>query len=78
MRYNKECLCYQLPTTLKNGFYDYYYGVVPEGGNALDIQMIEGSSYETENDYLFLVYYREYGGLYDQLVAVQKHNTRPN
>ncbi|MGH1336352.1 MAG: DUF5103 domain-containing protein [Aureispira sp.] len=78
MRYNKECLCYKLPTTLKNGFYDYYYGVVPEGGNALDIQMIEGSSYETENDYVFLVYYRSYGGLYDQLVAVQKHNTRPN
>lgn len=77
MRYEKECLCYQLSTTLKNGFYDYYYAFVPEGSNKVDIQMIEGSSYETENDYLFLVYYRKYGGLYDQLVAVQKHNTRP-
>ncbi len=78
MRYDTECLCYQLATPLKNGFYDYFYGLVPEGSNELDIVAIEGSSYETENDYLFLVYYREYGSLYDQLVAVQKHNTRPN
>lgn len=78
MRYDQECLCYKLSTVLKNGFYDYYYGLVPEGSQTLDIQRIEGSSFETENDYLFLVYYREYGGLYDQLVAVQKHNTRPN
>lgn len=78
MRYDKECLCYKLSTTLKNGFYDYYYGLVPEGSKTVDINALEGSSYETENDYLFLVYYREYGGLYDQLVAVQQHNTRPN
>ena len=77
MKYNKDCLCYQLSTKLKTGFYDYCYGLVEQEGEAPNIQKIEGSSFESENDYLFLVYYREFGGLYDQLVAVQKFNTRP-
>lgn len=77
MTYNEECLCYKLETQLKNGYYDYAYGVVADGSTEPDFVKVEGSSFETENDYLFLVYYREYGGLYDQLVAVQKLNTRP-
>ena len=77
MTYSKECLCYQLTTALKNGFYDYTYGLAENAQAIPDYLAVEGSSFETENDYLFLVYYREYGGLYDQLVAVQKMNTRP-
>ncbi|BDS12436.1 type IX secretion system plug protein [Aureispira anguillae] len=77
MKYNKNCLCYQLSSSLKNGFYDYFYGLVDSKNNSINIQKIEGSSFESENDYLFLVYYKEFGGLYDQLVAVQKLNTRP-
>lgn len=77
MTYNEECRCYQLETQLKSGFYDYAYGVVTDSKPEPNFIKVEGSSFETENDYLFLVYYREYGGLYDQLVAVQKMNTRP-
>lgn len=77
MTYDQECLCYKLSTQLKNGFYDYAYALVAEANGTPDYIPIEGSSFETENDYLFLVYYREYGGLYDQLVAVQTLNTRP-
>lgn len=77
MTYNTDCRCYQLDFLLKNGFYDYAYALVdPQSGtpNYIDI---EGSSFETENDYVFLIYYREYGGLYDQLVGVEVVNTRP-
>lgn len=77
MNYNKDCLCYQLSATLKNGFYDYCYALVDPNNNVINIEKIEGSSFESENDYLFLVYYKTFGGLYDQLVAVQKLNTRP-
>ena len=39
----------------------------------------EGSWFETENDYLIIVYYREFGGLYDRILAVQKFNSNaPN
>lgn len=77
MEYNEERRGYQLSTSLKNGFYDYVYGVVEKEGAAPNFQKIEGSSFESENDYIFLVYYKEFGSLYEQLVAVQKLNTRP-
>ncbi|CAA6830252.1 MAG: Unknown protein [uncultured Aureispira sp.] len=77
MNYSSDCRCYELSNTFKNGFYDYYYGIFDHSKNELNIQKIEGSSFESENDYLFLVYYKTFGGLYDQLVAVQKYNTRP-
>jgi hypothetical protein len=78
MTYNADIDSYEAELTLKNGFYDYHYVVVPNKADAKpDIMPIEGSSFEAENDYLFLVYYRPYGGRYDQLVAVQKANTRP-
>lgn len=59
---------------LKNGFYNYYYAVKDEKGQP-NILPIEGSSFQTENDYHVLVYYRPYGGRYDELVAVTKMNT---
>lgn len=78
MTYNPDIDSYEAELTLKNGFYDYHYVVVPhKAGAKPDIMPIEGSSFEAENDYLFLVYYRPYGGRYDQLVAVQKANSRP-
>jgi hypothetical protein len=77
MQYNPQRRGYELSTPLKNGFYDYCYGLVQEGSKKIDLKRIEGSSFETENDYLFLVYFKAFGGLYDQLVAIQKLNTRP-
>jgi hypothetical protein len=78
MTYNADIDSYEAELTMKNGFYDYHYVVVPHKKDAKpDIMYVEGSSFETENDYIFLVYYRPYGGRYDQLVAVQKANTRP-
>jgi len=77
MKYNAKDSRYELSCLLKNGFYDYYYGVAAKGSEKVNIKKIEGSSFETENDYLFLVYFKTFGGLYDQLVAVQKLNTNP-
>lgn len=80
MTYNNKTFQYELSVPLKNGFYDYYYAVVPDGETANripDIEAIEGASFESENDYMFLVYFRKFGGLYDELVAIQKHNTNP-
>jgi hypothetical protein len=40
-----------------------------------DVSFIEGTHYETENDYNIFVYYRKPGTLYDQLIAMQKINS---
>lgn len=78
LAYDEQIDSYVGKTLLKNGYYNYMYAVVSRQTNAKpDLMRIEGSSYETENDYIFLVYYRPYGGRYDELIAVQKANSRP-
>jgi hypothetical protein len=72
MSYNKEKGMYKSSFLLKNGFYDYYYAAVDRTNGKMDIQMLEGSTFEAENDYLFFVYYRKYGSRYDQVVAYAK------
>ncbi len=42
---------------LKQGYYDYMY-VLQQPDGSISFDAIEGSFYETENDYLILVYYR--------------------
>ena len=53
---------------LKQGFYEYYY-VVEGEDNEADHSMLEGDWYETSNDYTILLYYRPFGGRYDQLIG---------
>ena len=55
---------------LKQGYYNYYYAVVPKETNEIDLDRLEGNSQETENEYTILVYYRPFGTRYDQLVGV--------
>jgi hypothetical protein len=61
--YTKEVL-------LKQGYYNYLYCFVKDGSkNTGDIAMVEGSHYETKNEYSLLVYYREMNDSYDRLVG---------
>ncbi len=38
--------------------------------------LTENNSWETENNYLVLVYYRDLGGRYDQLVGISRLNSQ--
>ncbi len=58
---------------LKQGYYDYMYGVEKEG--KWDLVQLEGSWYETENDYNFFVYYSPFGSRYDRLIGVSTVNS---
>lgn len=58
----------------KQGFYDYMFALEREDGY-LDIDFLEGSYFETENDYHILVYYRPFGALYDRLLGVTSFNS---
>ena len=56
MKYNFDLNIYEKQYYLKQGYYNYCYGFVSNYDNKLDVQKIEGSHYQTENDYLIKSY----------------------
>lgn len=76
MTYNYVEKRYHARVLLKQGFYNYQYAFVNDKTpKTVDLTEIEGDWYETENDYFILVYYRPFGGRYDQLVGIQQVNS---
>lgn len=69
MRYNKKEGIYQLSIPLKQGFYNYAYATVDQNGN-VDLNEVDGSFSETENEYTVIVYYRPFGSFYDRVIGV--------
>jgi hypothetical protein len=57
---------------LKQGYYDYCYALRDSRNPAapFETDLTENNSWETENSYTVLVYYRELGGRYDQLLGL--------
>lgn len=77
MHYNNAVNAYVAKILLKQGYYDYTYAAVPKEGkdHTPDLQEIEGTWYETENEYTILIYYRPFGSRYDQLVGALTINS---
>jgi hypothetical protein len=67
MNYDPKSKSYSTSLLMKQGWYDYQYALAtPEG---YESESIEGSFFETENEYEVLVYYRALGSRYDQLAG---------
>jgi len=72
MEYNPKKRMYENQIFLKQGFYNYQYACIHENKpNEIDLEELEGNWFETENDYLIMVYYRAFGQRYDRLVGVR-------
>lgn len=71
LTYNAQDGAYEGVQLLKQGAYNYLYLFVPDGSTKGSTAQAAGNFYETENEYLILVYHRPFGGLYDKLVGVQ-------
>ncbi|MBK8497253.1 MAG: DUF5103 domain-containing protein [Flavobacteriales bacterium] len=67
---------YTATLLLKQGFYDFSFVTLPRGATAPDIGAVEGSHYQTENDYLVLVYFSDRQQRCDRLVGVRFLNSR--
>lgn len=66
---------YQGKALLKQGYYNYYFALKPDDATKpLDYTYFEGSRYETENAYDLIVYYRQPGTRYDQVIGYQALN----
>lgn len=69
MPYNYETKAYEKAVLLKQGLYNYLY--VTSKDNRASTTLIEGNFFQTENDYMILVYYRPPGVRYDKLIGIQ-------
>ena len=72
--YDPLNLIYTGEAYFKQGYYDYLFALKNEDGT-LDFESIEGSWYESENDYQIIIYYREFGSFYDRVLAVRNINS---
>lgn len=70
MRYNFGAKRYEADLLLKQGVYDYIYVSRSYYNGAIDTERFEGSHAETENNYIFLVFYYPAAAEYEQLVGV--------
>jgi hypothetical protein len=69
MTYDPEKAEYQCSMLLKQGWYDFEYIFVKDGERSGEPSVFEGNHYETENDYLIMVYYRNPRDRYDRLIG---------
>ncbi len=69
LQFNPQSKLLEGKLLLKQGFYNYKYVKADDKGN-IDYNYISGNKYETENDYLVLVYYRNFGELYDSVIGM--------
>lgn len=60
---------------LKQGVYDFEYIWIDAATGKADDTVLEGSHFETENDYQILVYYRPVSARWDELVGYRMLNT---
>lgn len=75
MAYDEQLGVYEVGVLLKQGYYNYQFlQLDDEGRGHTDRTM--GDFYETENEYVVLVYHRPQGARYDALVGYQRVLTR--
>jgi len=75
MTYNQEKKEYECTMLLKQGWYNYEYVFLKNGETNGTASLFEGSHYETENDYIVLVYYRNPHDRYDRVIGSAIDNT---
>jgi hypothetical protein len=68
MQYDAETKSYYLLAYLKQGGYNYLY-YTKAANEQMSLLPIEGSHWQTENEYTVDVYFRPFGARYDRLVG---------
>lgn len=74
MSYNPDSGLYENARLFKQGYYDYKYVLLlPDG--TIDPGFISGNFEKTENEFQVLVYFRDLGARYDQIIGVGSANS---
>ena len=76
LKYNADKIQYEASIYLKQGYYNYHYALKDTTTNRVDVSFIEGTHYQTRNDYYIYVYYRAVGDRYDRFVGFLKTSSK--
>ncbi len=71
MKYDFDSKMYTFRALLKQGGYSYQYRFLRKGESKLNVEKIEGSFWQTTNEYSIYVYYRPMGAQFDRLIGVK-------
>lgn len=72
MQYDNEHKAYVLSLYLKQGAYDYQYLLLEKGKTHATTFTVEGSYWQTQNEYTVYVYYHPFGSRADRLIGVKR------
>jgi len=71
MKYDMEKSAYVQSVLLKQGGYNYQYWFLPKGEQKATAEKVEGSYWQTRNEYTIYVYHKAWGERYDKFVGVE-------
>lgn len=71
MNYDRNTEMYSQTFLLKQGGYNYQYWFAPKGERKASAERVDGSYWQTQNEYTIYVYHRGWGERYDRLVGVK-------
>lgn len=74
LHHNTETGLYETTILLKQGFYNYLYATKTKNG-IISNHDIDGSYFQTENDYTVLVYYKKFGDRYTKVIGIGYGNS---
>lgn len=69
MDYNEKSGLYEKAIIVKQGFTNYQYEIVNKAGYIDPANAIDGNFYQTESNYMVMVYYRENNSRYDRVIG---------
>lgn len=75
MEYNQDTGYMEATLLLKQGFYNFKYVIARENGT-VSLNEVCGNFHFTENTYTILVYYRNFGDIYDSVIGIGSTNSR--
>ena len=75
MDYNAEKGVFEKAIMIKQGFVNYNYTVTNKNNEVIGKEAVDGNFYETENNYIAVVYYRANNDLYDRVIGKGEANS---
>ena len=72
LEYDFQKKCYQKKINLKQGYYNYHYAIKDTSLNYYDVGSIEGTHYQTRNDYQIYIYFKDINDRYEKLIGFTK------
>ena len=71
MQFDPEQRAYVKTLLLKQGGYNYQFWFRPRGSQRANVERIDGSFWQTRNEYTIFVYHRAWGERHDRLIGVK-------